>query len=93
MFSVRRKITIEGKDWGYYEVIDFTEPYLDKFGRVSKKHAEDYFRVGEFLAPEIKGLNGNSFVFGYIEALMQSDDCPYRARKGPILRVIVEEVK
>lgn len=43
---------------------------------MSESEVNDYFRSISCNESEISNFNGNHFIFGWIESLYQSDNCP-----------------
>lgn len=80
------KVTIIGDTFSF----SFTEEYTDyaqdlvecgnKFHKTNTPMTEeniyDYFAAGEFTDQEIEDLNGNHFLFGFLETLGQSNRFP-----------------
>lgn len=93
-----RKITIIGKDFSFSFIEDETEYAQDlieaECNGLNEENVYNYFKEGKFTDKEVKVLNGKHFLFGFLESLYQSEDCPdiLRNYKEP-LTYIVEKVE
>jgi len=80
MKLIKRKITIIGEDFEFSFIKDYTKYAIDliknKTNKLNESNIYDFFKEGEFNDNEIKNLNGVHFLFGFLEALGQSEDCP-----------------
>jgi hypothetical protein len=73
---LKRKVSIDCGTVGYFEVVDVLELYNDIKEDRGEEQATTFFKEGTFKGDEIEDENGNHYVFGYMEGLMQSDRCP-----------------
>lgn len=92
-----RKITITGEDFSISFTEDQTEYAQDlinaKSNGFNEENIYEYFKEGKFTDEEVNALNGKHFLFGFLEALYQSERCPdfLYNYKGP-LTYTVEKV-
>ena len=80
MEPIKRKITIIGESFEFVFKKDYTE-YAKclievEANKLDENNIYDYFREGEFTDGEVESLNGEHFLFGFLESLGQSDKCP-----------------
>jgi hypothetical protein len=73
---VKRKVTIIGDHWGYYEIETYTSDYEEVLIAKGKKVADHYFRPGIFTDKELRSMDHTHFLAAYLEGLAQSDKCP-----------------
>lgn len=75
-----RKITITGDNFSVSFKEDQTEYAKDLIeagcNGLDETNIEDYFMPGMFAEEDIESLNGQHFLYGYLESLYQSDRCP-----------------
>lgn len=75
-----RKITITGEDFSISFAEDQTEYAQDlinvKSNGFNEENIYEYFKEGKFTDEEVNTLNGKHFLFGFLEALYQSERCP-----------------
>ncbi|MFF2531363.1 hypothetical protein ACFVS2_20885 [Brevibacillus sp. NPDC058079] len=76
ILPIKRKITVMGENWGWFEIEDCTDHYNMILSSEGKESADTYFQPGIYTSQEIDALNGKHFLFGFIEALGQSENCP-----------------
>lgn len=82
------KVTLTGDNYGYYEIVDEEEYYLDIVEDSGKEEADKYFKCGTFYTSEIK----NHYLYGFIECLSQSDHCPPLIYQRGIINCSLERV-
>lgn len=70
------KITIDCGDIGFWQIEDIKDFYNDVLNDEGKVFADKYFTTGEFTDEWLEENNGKHFLFGYLESLCQSDECP-----------------
>lgn len=90
---MKRKITINCKATGYWEVEDIEAYYEDIKNTEGEEKATTFFSAGTFEGEELEKENENHFIYGYIEGLKQSDRCPSFLYDKTIESIVVEEVK
>jgi hypothetical protein len=57
-------------------LIDCNNIFHDTGVPMTESNILDYFHDGHFKEEDIKNLNGNHFLFGFLESLGQSDEFP-----------------
>lgn len=72
----KRKVELICEDFGYWTIEDYTDYFEDIKAEEGIEKALDYFRCGEFDDEFVNKNNGKHFLFGYMESLGQSDNCP-----------------
>jgi hypothetical protein len=75
-----RKITITGENFSVFFIEDETEYAEDLIeagcNGFDEKNIYEYFKEGKFTDKDVDALNGKHFLFGFLEALYQSERCP-----------------
>lgn len=72
-------------DGGVYEIQNCSIEYQALLESEGKDYADSYFKPGVFTDQDVQRLNGDHFIFGYLESLGQSDRCPaqYQTSETP----------
>lgn len=89
------EITTEDNKYSFKEKLD--ESYVDSIVEYGEDYFIDeseYYRLLTTTIDEIKQYNGSHFIFGYIEALMQSHIFPHEAFRdydNLIIKTSIEE--
>ena len=80
IMPIVRKVTITGNNFEFSFIEDQTEYAIDLIeagcNGLDETNVYDYFSEGEFKDEEVNELNGKHFLFGFLEALDQSERCP-----------------
>lgn len=90
---MKRKIIINCKTTGYWEIEDIQGYYEDICKTEGEEKADDFFSAGTFNGDDLRKENANHFIYGYLEGLMQHDRCPSFLYEEEIESVVIEEVK
>lgn len=90
MKDIKVSVTLSGEDESFKFSFTFLRDYTQYaktliecnniFTNTGEKMTEEnidrYFSEGTFTDDELEGLNGSHFIYGFIESLAQSDECP-----------------
>lgn len=83
--EIRVKVSIKTEDQEASFIEDYTDyakdliDYGNSFGdgrKMSDENILEFFSNGAFLGKDIEDTNGNHFIYGFVEALTQSERCP-----------------
>lgn len=58
------------------DLIECSNVFKDTQILMNAENIYDFFKDGEFESKDIESLNGNHFLFGFLENFGQSDMCP-----------------
>lgn len=84
--AIKTKITIIGDGFEFSFTEDYTEyakdlikcnnVFSDTNEPITRENIRRYFKDSEFKDKDIEKLNGNHFLYGFLESLGQSEECP-----------------
>lgn len=104
MKPIKVMVTVKTEKYSYSVIEDYTEYAEDLIDcnneftstgvKMTEDNIEDYFKEGTFKDSEIEVLNGDHFLFGFVESLAQSDSCPEFIRnRNEEMTFIVERME
>lgn len=91
---MKRKITVDCGNVGYWEVQDIAAYYKDMKEKEGEERANEYFKAGVFDGCQLDQYNGKHFIYEFMESLLRRDHSPsFLGEEGLMIKqIVVEEV-